>query len=185
MVRMNRYLALGDSMSIDKYTGQVGGGAVARFFRDLGPGWGLEDQTQDGNVMEDVSVAGEGDLITLTIGGNNLLAEVDYILAHGLEHFSGRHAALLGALRAANPEACLIVGNVYEPAQPLPTTMLDKLHEANDRIAANVAEVGARLADIHHAFRGNEDAYLTQVIEPNLAGAARIAELFRDAYAAA
>ena len=39
------YLALGDSMSIDDYTGVAGGGAVNQFYRRLGDGWTLDDRT--------------------------------------------------------------------------------------------------------------------------------------------
>ena len=103
---MKRYLALGDSMSIDDYTGRVGGGAVARFFRSLGPGWVLDDQTTDGHLIEDVSLEGRGELITLTIGGNNLLDEAVDIVAYGLASFERRHRAIRltgGAFRQGLP----------------------------------------------------------------------------------
>ena len=67
------YLALGDSMSIDDYTGVRGGGAVNQFFRTLGNEWSLDDRTFDGCQMVGVPRNGRGDLITLTIGGNDLL----------------------------------------------------------------------------------------------------------------
>ena len=68
-----RFLALGDSMSIDDYTGVQGGGAVNQFFRTLGKNWTLDDRTFDGCLMAEVPQNGRGDLITLTIGGNDLL----------------------------------------------------------------------------------------------------------------
>ena len=50
------YLALGDSMSIDFYTGQPGGGAVTQFYKRLcerpGDCWRLDDRTADGHRME-------------------------------------------------------------------------------------------------------------------------------------
>ena len=45
------YLALGDSMSIDYYTGKTGGGAVSQFYRHLGCNWELKDFTVDGCTM--------------------------------------------------------------------------------------------------------------------------------------
>ncbi|HEY1603169.1 MAG TPA: hypothetical protein VGG64_26430 [Pirellulales bacterium] len=56
--------------------------------------------------------------------------------------------------------------------------------EANDIIAANVQAVGGHLADIHGAFRGHEMEYLCYDIEPSLKGAAVIAGLFKEAFAA-
>ena len=44
---MSIYLALGDSMSIDDYTGVECGGAVKRFFRTLGDELTLDDRTVD------------------------------------------------------------------------------------------------------------------------------------------
>lgn len=67
------YLGLGDSMSIDDYTGVEGGGAINQFFRTPGDGWKLDDRVFDGSLMEGVPRDGIGDVITLTIGGNDLL----------------------------------------------------------------------------------------------------------------
>ena len=39
---LRTYLALGDSMSIDLYTGVKGGGAVSQFHRWLGTTWTLD-----------------------------------------------------------------------------------------------------------------------------------------------
>ena len=56
------YLALGDSMSIDQYTGVQGGGAVSQLYgwlKWLGQSWVLDDKTADGCCMSDVpSVSG-------------------------------------------------------------------------------------------------------------------------------
>ena len=53
--------------------------------------------------------------------------------------------------------------------------------EANTVIATNVQKVGAHLADIRRAFRGNEHDYLCYEIEPSLKGSAVIAGLFKGA----
>src|SRR5262245_66278461 len=73
---MTVYLALGDSISIDDYTGVRGGGAPSQLARKLGVD--LVDLTRDGNttqgVLADLARApAAADVVTLTAGGNDLL----------------------------------------------------------------------------------------------------------------
>ncbi len=73
---MGVYLAVGDSMSIDDYTGVDGGGAASQLARKLRIE--LVDLTVDGNttqgVLADLARAPAGaDVVTLTAGGNDLL----------------------------------------------------------------------------------------------------------------
>src|ERR671927_1713043 len=70
------YLAIGDSISIDDYTGVRGGGAPSQLARMLG--LELVDLTRDGNtthgVLADLARApAAADIVTLTAGGNDLL----------------------------------------------------------------------------------------------------------------
>jgi lysophospholipase L1-like esterase len=70
------YLALGDSISIDDYTGVRGGGAASQLARKLGIE--IVDLTRDGNtsqgVLADLAAApAAADIVTLTAGGNDLL----------------------------------------------------------------------------------------------------------------
>jgi lysophospholipase L1-like esterase len=70
------YLALGDSISIDDYTGVCGGGAPSQLARKLGVDF--VDLTRDGNttqgVLTDLARApAAADIVTLTAGGNDLL----------------------------------------------------------------------------------------------------------------
>jgi hypothetical protein len=181
---MATYLALGDSMSIDDYTGVVGGGAVRQFHAALGSEWELDDRTRDGCCIGGVPLDGHGDVITLTIGGNDLLANADRWVRDGLAEFAAAHAELLDCVRAANPTAAFIVGDVYEPAAPLSSAQVERLDEANTIIRANCKRVGAVLAPIHDAFRSHEAEYLCLGIEPTLAGAKAIASLFEDAFQA-
>lgn len=180
---MPTYLALGDSMSIDDYTGVDGGGAVSQFARTLGAGWTLDDRTRDGCRMAGVPVDGRGDLITLTIGGNDLLFERDRYVSEGLAGFARQHAELLQRIRAANPTAAFIVGDVYTPAAPLSDREVEALTQANVIIRQNVAQAGALFAPINATFRGREDELLCLGIEPTLAGASEIAQLFQEARA--
>lgn len=172
------YLALGDSMSIDRYTGVEGGGAARQFFHSLGSGWTLVDRSRDGCRMQEVPTKISGDLITLTIGGNDLMSEMDFYLYDDFRSFRLEHRALLQALRGKNPEACLIVGTIYAPQRALAPELHRGLERVNAIIGENVAEVGGRLADIHAAFLGRERELLCCNIEPNLAGARAIAGLF-------
>ena len=176
------YLALGDSMSIDAYTGVVDGGAVKQFYRTLGEEWTLDDRTYDGCQMAGVTTNGRGDLITLTIGGNDLLWNREVYVAEGIADFVREHLDLLEAIRTANPESTLIVGDIYEPEGGLSRAEYDGLAEANAAIAENCHTVGARLAPIHEAFLGNQSEYLCLGIEPTFKGAEAIAGLFRSIY---
>ena len=178
------YLALGDSMSIDEYTGVKGGGAVNQFHKSLGSDWKLIDRSSDGLTMPWVrwTVKRNCDLITLTIGGNDLLLNQDYYLRNGLSSFAGDHFNLLQPIRRKNPDAIFIVGNVYTPRFPLSGQQEETLAEANSIIERNVQGVEGKLADIQGAFRGHEDEYLCLEIEPTMEGATTIAELFWEAF---
>jgi len=176
------YLALGDSMSIDDYTGVTGGGAANQFFRTLGEGWEIDDRTLDGCCMGDVPVDAAGEVITLTIGGNDLLWKKDEYLARGLAPFANEHLQLLEAIRKRNPQAVMIVGDVYHPDAVLSERERESLQAANRVIHSNCLSVGAEIAPIYRAFRGHEKEYLCLQIEPTLRGAEAIAELFRAAF---
>jgi lysophospholipase L1-like esterase len=123
-VRM-RYLALGDSLPIDKYTGEAGGGAASQLARHLGRDGEFVDLMRDGQVTNAVlrdlarlrrtgSLA--PDLVTLTIGGNDFLkgVAVDAILAN-VETIAGELAALGAGPRPARPGA---VGRPRHRAEP-------------------------------------------------------------------
>lgn len=179
---MKIYLALGDSMSIDDHTGVAGGGAVNQFFRSLGDGWTLDDRTLDGCQMDGVPTDVRGDLITLTIGGNDLLWNRELYLANGLASFEREHLALLRALRRANPDALFVVGDIYHPDAKLSEREHEAFLAANRLIRSNCFKVDARLAPIYETFLGHESEYLCKQIEPTLTGATAIAGLFRSAY---
>src|SRR5919198_868674 len=77
LIALGIYLALGDSISIDDYTGVHGGGAPSQLARKLGVD--LVDLTRDGNttdgVLADLARApAAADVVTLTAGGNDLLS---------------------------------------------------------------------------------------------------------------
>src|SRR2546421_8671142 len=72
------YLALGDSISVDDYTGVVGGGAASQFAR-LIKADSFQNLTRDGFTTDRVldsldQVTVTPDVITLTVGGNDFLS---------------------------------------------------------------------------------------------------------------
>lgn len=179
---MAKYLALGDSMSIDDYTGQVGGGAVKRFFRSLGGNWTLDDNTFDRYTIEEVPKNKKGDLITLTIGGNDILMDLSKFNIEAVERIREDHYNLLKTIRENNPHSCFIVGNIYMLDLPMSEKAHLNFDRLNRRIGDNTKKVEGNLADIRGAFEGNEARYITQKIEPSFEGAGAIAELFKEQY---
>jgi lysophospholipase L1-like esterase len=180
------YLALGDSMSIDLYTGVVGGGAVAQFYKRLcgqaAATWRLDDRTVDGQRIGGVNFGGwPADMITMTVGGNDLLQNMELPPAEFLPRFAQNYSRLAAGIRKAHPQATVIVGNIYKPQWPLTEALLKALDEVNRIIGHWAGVQGFRLADIHRAFQGHEDEYLCYGIEPSLKGATVIADLFEQA----
>ena len=182
------YLALGDSMSIDAYTGVKGGGAVAQFYKRLQARengcWRLDDRTYDGCTIEGVArllPLPPANLITLTAGGNNLIQQMHRDPEESLPEFAAGYNALLDRIAECTAGAVVVAGNVYSPQVGfLVEAGLDRaLDQANQIIA--IAAHGFRLADIHGAFLGHEATLLCFGIEPTLKGATAIANLFEQA----
>ena len=121
------YLALGDSMSIDDYTGVPGGGAANQFLRSLGSKYSLNDFTFDGCTIPQVPAHHHGDIITITIGGNDALQRIDELLGSGVSRLASDHLRLLCEIRENNPESCIIVGNIYESQERLPDNLLKRV----------------------------------------------------------
>ncbi|WKZ29528.1 MAG: SGNH/GDSL hydrolase family protein [Patescibacteria group bacterium] len=209
---MTRYLALGDSMSIDKYTNRVGGGAASQFARLLGA-TAFHNATADGATTDGVLKMLEGpeewrstayyDVITLTIGGNDLLktalAEKPPV-DNAAWRLLGSTAALTferileHLMRLSAPKGKIVVNTVYDPTDGddarlveigLPAGARAGLEAYNDdvRMRSTTMLCGDRsiiLCDAHHLFKGHSqwssEPWLTSYIEPNLAGATALAE---------
>jgi lysophospholipase L1-like esterase len=183
------YLALGDSISMDDYTGVAGGGAPSQIARKLGVE--LVDLTRDGNtsqgVLADLAAAPvAADIVTLTAGGNDLLrGDLPRAILRRLHQIAAR-IQLLGAR--------VIINTVYDPSDGdndlgrrelglsrLATIELRRrLNALNGGIAKLAHEYSFLLADLERLFHGHgvasEDPWYVQVIEPNLAGATAIAD---------
>lgn len=179
---MPTYLALGDSMSIDDYTGVPGGGAVRQFYEFLGDLWSIDDCTIDGCRIPDVQRERFGEVITLTIGGNDLLINKEEYMNEGLDNFAADHLALLTSIRRVNPDSLMMVADVYHPDTELTDAEAEALHTANEIIHQNCQQTGAYVVPTHDTFRGNETTFLCHEIEPTLDGAKAIAELFERIY---
>jgi len=187
------YLALGDSISIDDYTGVRGGGAASQFARKLG--LDLVDLTRDGNttrgVIADLDQApGAADVVTLTAGGNDLLGgDLPRTILHRLHQI---------AVRIQPLGARVVINTIYDPSDGdnevgrrelglsrLATIELRcRLNAVNRGIAKLARERGFVLADLEWLFRGHgitsNEPWFVQVIEPNLAGASGIAEHWHE-----
>jgi lysophospholipase L1-like esterase len=186
---MRIYLALGDSISIDDYTGVRGGGAPSQLARKLGVE--LVDLTRDGNttqgVLADLARApAAADVVTLTAGGNDLLGgDLPRVILRRLHQVAGRLQPL---------GARVVLNTVYDPSDGdndlgrrelglsrLATIELRRrLNAVNGGIAKLARERAFLLADLERLFHGHgvasNEPWFVDVIEPNLAGATAIAE---------
>ena len=186
---MSVYVALGDSISIDDYTGVPGGGAASQLARKLAAD--LVDLTRDGNTTDGVLVdlaraPTAADVVTLTAGGNDLLVgERPRTILRRLDEITARIRPL---------GARVVLNTVYDPTDGdnelgrrelglsrLATKGLRRrLNALNAGITRVAAEHGFMLADLERLFHGHgiasTEPWFVQVIEPNLAGASAIAE---------
>jgi lysophospholipase L1-like esterase len=186
---MDVYLALGDSISIDDYTGVRGGGAASQLARKLGAD--LIDLTRDGNTTEGVladlaSAPAAADVVTLTAGGNDLLTgDLPRAILRRLRQIADRIQPL---------GARVIINTIYDPSdgdndvgrRELGLSRLAaielrrRLNTLNRSIGRLAAERGFLLADLERLFHGHgvtaNEPWFVQVIEPNLAGATATAQ---------
>jgi lysophospholipase L1-like esterase len=181
-----RYLALGDSMSIDYYAGGAGRGAASLLHRnrdDDFPDWAGRDLTtagvgvqllaRDGATTADVLyrqlplIESAPDLVTVTMGGNDLLSAYgdDGAAGAAIEDVVATGETILRRLRAIVGTGRIVLTTVYDPSDgtgevasaglppwPAGTTMIRKLNAA----LADLAERhGAIVADVHGRFLGH------------------------------
>ncbi|MFI5915043.1 SGNH/GDSL hydrolase family protein [Dactylosporangium sp. NPDC051541] len=207
-----RYYALGDSMSIDDYAGGPGLGAASLLADDLGIDLLL--LARDGATSEDVlrrqlgQVTGRPALITVTMGGNDLLTAIvespDKVPA-AVEATAANYDTLLTSLSATG--ARIVVSTVYDPTDgtgdlswaglPDIDEGLALLESMNTAIRTAATRHGAAVADLHGAFLGhgaqagdittsdshpaNRELWLCGHIEPNAWGAQAIRDTWRSA----
>jgi len=228
------YVALGDSISIDLYAGGPGrGGAslLARNRDDDFPDWrghdlattrpelGFELLATDGGTTASVldgqlpqleSSATVPRVVTLTVGGNDVLGAYGDT-RQALDIVGGVGARVdqaLDRLRAlVGPEDPILVGTVYDPSDGTGETwkaglppwpdVVDVVAELNAALRAVAGKHGALVADIHGRFLGHglragnpaqPDArprdralWYCNVIEPNAWGADAVRGAFWEA----
>jgi lysophospholipase L1-like esterase len=176
------------------------------------PGVRLVNVAEDGATIGDVfgeqltQVEDTNDpvLITLTIGGNDLLSAFGNRpkkpLLDKIEHdIAEAYDFLVDHLRARFPNGTLIVNTIYDPSDgsgkipgvydeigPLPLEILDRM---NDHIRAfAIGTPRVLLADVHAHFRGHgmsvaEDDqwyWRRSLIEPNAQGANQLRKLWLE-----
>lgn len=248
MTDFRRYIALGDSMSIDLYpaldvgetdvsvalervasAGHVAPlGAASLFYQndethwpdDVGddlatryPGIEYVNVAMDGATLGDVfgeqipqlESTDEPTLLTLTIGGNDLLSAYGShprgpLLERIAADIAEGHELLVDSIRRLFSDSVMIIGTVYDPSDgtghvpdlyeeqgPLPLKVLHGFNEHVRTLARGTPNV--RLADVHAHFLGHgvtapeEDRWYWRrsLIEPNARGASEIRHLWLTA----
>ncbi|HEX8345237.1 MAG TPA: GDSL-type esterase/lipase family protein [Actinoplanes sp.] len=217
-----RYVALGDSMSIDAYAGGPGRGAASLLHRnrdadfpdwagrDLSAhGFGLHDLTRDGATTTTVRqgqvplLGQHPDLVTITMGGNDLMAAFgDDTAAYAVVEQVARTGddVLRQVRESAGDDATIVMTTVYDPSDgtgAVPGDMLPpwpgapRLIEALNTALRGLAQRHAALvADVHAHFLGHGAAagdpgqphprpadralWYCGIIEPNAWGAHEI-----------
>jgi lysophospholipase L1-like esterase len=215
-----RYAALGDSMSIDVYAGGAGRGAASLLHRNRDidfPDWSGRDLHTRGYELLDLSYDGattggvlaqqlprleRPDLVTITIGGNDLMgAYGDTAGAEAvIRTVAERSDAILDGVTATfrGPRR-VVVSTVYDPSDgtgAVPSGLPPwpdgprLVRRLNARLTDLADRHGAVVADLHAHFLGhgakagdpgqphprpdNRDLWYCGVIEPNAWGAAEI-----------
>jgi lysophospholipase L1-like esterase len=241
-----RYIALGDSMSIDLYPALDAGeidvavalervptagrvaplGAASLFHHNdeqywpddagddlssLYPGIAFDNFATDGATIGDVfgeqlsqlDASDEESLLTLTVGGNDLLSAFANkprltLLEAIARDIADAYEILVDALRAARPNALIVLATVYDPSDgtgTIPGVLEDAgalplhvLHGFNARVRALAAGTpGAAVADVHAHFLGHGVTvpeadrwyWRRSPIEPNARGAHEIRRVWR------
>ncbi|WP_100501647.1 GDSL-type esterase/lipase family protein [Geodermatophilus chilensis] len=225
------YVALGDSISIDDYSGGPGRGGASLLFanrdddfpewrgRDLrstAPGTTFTLLATDGattgtlldrQLPRFAALPARPGLVTLTIGGNDLLGA--YGDTAGARAVVARvtaalDRALVAIAAALAPDGRVVVGTVYDPSDgtgdaarlglpPWPDAVA-LIAELNDGLRRTAARHGAAVAEIAEHFRGHglaagdprrpearpeqRDLWFCSLIEPNAWGAGGVRAAF-------
>ncbi len=223
-------MALGDSISIDDYAGGAGRGGAGLLFanrdedfpewrgrdlRSLHPGTTFSPLATDGATTRTLvqtqlprmrALRLRPSLLTLTIGGNDLLAAYGDTGA-AREVIAGVEAAVdlvLARLTETVPTARIVVGTVYDPSDgtgdaarlglPAWPDAVALIAELNDTLRAVAAAHGAVIAEIAECVQGHgllagdpsrreprpagRDLWFCNLIEPNAWGAGGVRAAF-------
>lgn len=158
-----------------------------------------------GSQLAQIEGSDESTLLTLSVGGNDLLSAFasrpdGTILRHIVKDIAEAYDFLVEALRRARPNSTIILTTVYDPSddtRKIPGVFegagllpLEALHDLNDRIR----DVSARtprsaVGDVHRHFlghgvtapEGDQWYWQRSWVEPNARGASEIRRLWLDA----
>jgi lysophospholipase L1-like esterase len=162
-----------------------------------------------GEQLAQVEESGESTLITLTVGGNDLLSAFSNKPRASLLEAIARDVAeaydfMLDAIRRTRPNAVIVVSTIYDPSDRtgripgvlenvgvLPLSVLDGMNAHIRRLAGGTPNV--ILGDVFTHFLGHgasvpvEDRWYWRrsLVEPNAQGAHEIRTVWRDALDAA
>lgn len=187
---------------------EQGGDLVSRY-----PGVALHNLASDGATIGDVfgeqlphlEESDEDTLVTLTIGGNDLLSAFANRPRASLLEAIGRDVAeayefLLDAVRRARSNSLILLSTIYDPsdrlgripgvleeAGELPLEVLDGMNDHIRRLAAGTPNTV--VADVYAHFLGHGASvpeadrwyWRRSLIEPNAVGAHEIRRVWRDA----
>jgi lysophospholipase L1-like esterase len=243
-----RYVALGDSMSIDLYPALDAGvidvavalerdptaghvaplGAASLLYKNADDVWPddagndlssfyprltFENYASDGATIGEVfgeqlprlEESPEPVLVTLTIGGNDLLSAFGSrprLLQRIVADIEEAYEFLVDSVRRCYENGTIVLATVYDPsdrtakipgvyddAGSLPLELLDRLNEHIRTLARGTPN--ARLADLHARFLGHgmsadeKDRWYwsRSLVEPNARGASEIRHAWLDALA--
>jgi lysophospholipase L1-like esterase len=158
-----------------------------------------------GSQLPQIEESDEPTLITLSVGGNDLLSAFSSrpdvtILRRIVRDIAEAYDFLLEALRRGRPNSTILLTTVYDPSddtRQIPGVFegagqlpLEALHDLNERIrgvAAGTPRAG--VADVYRHFLGhgvtageNDQWYWNRSwVEPNARGASEIRRLWLDA----
>jgi lysophospholipase L1-like esterase len=228
----SRYIALGDSISIDVYpahdaarrglrasTADVGAASLlyrnddqlwpefrGRDLRSRFKGIELTDLTADGATthsllrqVEQIGKSEERTLVTITIGGNDLLGAIGWTGGNPAPEIAERAHASVARVLEQRPDSVVILTNVYDPSDgtnrlPGYARRLDResewLRDYNERLRTLAAsDERLRYADIRAHFHGHgvsmpeeEWWYLREsIIEPGARGASEVRRVWLEA----
>jgi len=186
-----RYMALGDSIAAGYKAMPVTAGYAYRLYQD-----GVFDRMPH-TLFNNISVAGttSGDVlayqvpqavipfaiggfnpryITLTVGGNDLLAVLAYAQAEPdtakvyefalqvLTTYGQNLSSILGGLKAGLPDAKIFVANQYplpeiEAVMPFATGIIAAFNDTTASVVSAYYGTGVYLVDVHSAFLGQNN----------------------------
>ncbi|MEP6999010.1 MAG: GDSL-type esterase/lipase family protein [bacterium] len=177
------------------------------------PGIAFQNLASDGATIGDVfgeqlaqlAESEEGTLITLTVGGNDLLSAFSNrprasLLERIAKDVAEAYEFLLDAIRRMRPNSLILLTTIYDPsdrsgripgvledAGVLPLSVLDGMNASITALAEGTP--GAAAADVYTHFIGHGASvpeadrwyWRRSLIEPNARGAHEIRRVWRDA----